>query len=183
MSEPLENFIKNNKEKFDVYDAPEGLWDKLDGQLNLHQKKEHKSGTLNLFITVFKIAALFIMVLSFGFLWGNYQKQQSLKLENINPVYAKKEIQFSSLIESKQEVLKSLSKVDPSLYQNFVLEQQKLENEYKFLNKQLASSPNKDRIVKAMIRNLQLQIDLLNQQINISNEVKQFKKQENEQAI
>ena len=69
------------------------------------------------------------------------------------------------------------------MYQNFLLEQQKLENEYKFLNKQLASSPNKDRIVKAMIRNLQLQIDLLNQQINISNEVKQFKKQENEQAI
>lgn len=183
MSEPLENFIKNNKQSFDVYNAPEGLWDKLEEQLNTHQKKQQKSGNLNLFITVFKITALFIMVLSFGFLWGNYQKQQSLKLENINPAYAKKEIQFSSLIENKQEVLKSLSKVDPSLYQNFLLEQLKLENEYKFLNKQLASSPNKDRIVKAMIRNLQLQIDLLNQQINISNEVKQFKKQENEQAI
>jgi hypothetical protein len=47
----------------------------------------------------------------------------------------------------------------------------------------LVSTPNQDRVVKAMIRNLQLQIDLLNQQINISNEVKQFKKQENEQAI
>jgi hypothetical protein len=34
-----------------------------------------------------------------------------------------------------------------------------------------------------MIRNLQLQIDLLNQQINISKEVKQFKKEENEQVI
>ena len=109
MSEPLENFIKNNKQSFDVYNAPEGLWDKLEEQLNTHQKKQQKSGNLNLFITVFKIAALFIMVLSFGFLWGNYQKQQSLKLENINPAYAKKEIQFSSLIESKQEVLKDLN--------------------------------------------------------------------------
>jgi hypothetical protein len=183
MSEQLENFIKNNKEKFDVYDAPEGVWDKLDEQLNLHQKKQQKSGTINLFITVFKIAALFIIVLSFGFLWGSYQKQQSLKLENINPAYAKKEIQFSSLIESKQEVLKDLSATEPKLYQSFITEQEKLEKAYNFLKNELASSPNKDRIVKAMIRNLQLQIDLLNQQINISNEVKQFKKQENEQVI
>lgn len=183
MSEQLENFIKNNKQNFDVYEAPEGLWNKLDGQLNLHQKKQQKRGTLNLFITVFKVAALFAIVLSFGFLWGNYQKQQSVKLENINPAYAKKEVQFSSLIESKQEVLKELSTVDPQLYQNFIAEQEKLEQEYKFLKNELASSPNKDRVVKAMIRNLQLQIDLLNQQINISKEVKQFKKEENEQVI
>ena len=183
MSEQLENFIKNNKSEFDTYDAPQGLWDKLDGQLNLHQKQQQKRGTLNLFITALKIAALFAIVLSFGFLWGNYQKQQSVKLENINPAYAKKEVQFSSLIENKQEVLKDLSAVDPQLYQNFKTEQEKLEKEYQFLKNGLSSSPNKERLVKAMIRNLQLQLDLLNQQINISNEVKQFKNQENEQAI
>jgi hypothetical protein len=183
MSKQLENFIKNNKQKFDAYDAPEGLWDKLDKQLDLHEKKKQKKGTLNLFITALKVAALFAIVLSCGFLWGNYQKEQSVMLENINPAYAKKEVQFSSLIESKQEVLKDLNEIDPKLYQNFKIEQEKLEQEYNFLKKQLANTPNKDRVVKAMIRNLQLQIDLLNQQINISNEVKQFKKQENEQAI
>jgi hypothetical protein len=183
MSEKLENFIKSNKSAFDNKEAPAGLWDKLDKQLDEHCKAQEKKIRRIKFYNFSRIAAVFIVVLAFGFLWGKYQKEEATNLENINPVFAAKEVQFSSLIADKRAELKDLKKVDPQLYQTFKNEQIKLDEEYKSLQKELLNSPNQDRIVKAMIRNLQSQIDLLNKQLNITKEVKQFKATENETAI
>lgn len=183
MSEKIENFIKKNKHSFDEHEAPEGLWEKLDVALDEHCRTQVKNNRRIKIYNFSKIAAVFIFVLAFGFLWGNYQKNEANKLSNINPAYAAKEVQFSSMIEGKRMELKDLKKIDPQLYQTFKNEQTKLEDEYKSLQKALITSPNQDRIVKAMIRNLQLQIDLLNQQLNITKEVKQFKATENETAI
>ena len=183
MSKKIENFIKSNKLAFDNDEVPSGLWDKLDKQLDEHCKAQKKLNRRNKFYNFSRIAAVFIVVLAFGFLWGEYQKEKATKLENINPIYAAKEVQFSSLIADKRAELKDLKKVDPQLYQTFKNEQIKLEKEYKSLQNNLITSPNQDRIVKAMIRNLQSQIDLLNQQLSITKEVKQFKATENETAI
>ncbi len=183
MSEKLENFIKSKKADFDKHEVPSRLWEKLDKQLDEHCKAQEKIVFRIKFYNFSRIAAVFIVVLAFGFLWGKYQKEESTKLENINPVYAAKEVQFSSLIANKRTELKDLKKIDPQLYQTFKNEQIKLEEEYKSLQKELITSPNQDRIVKAMIRNLQSQIDLLNQQLSITKEVKQFKASENETAI
>ncbi|MBK0384378.1 hypothetical protein I5M32_15530 [Pedobacter sp. SD-b] len=183
MSGKIENFIKNNKKAFDDQEPSAGLWDKIDAQLDAHCKEQNKKIKRLKVYNFSKIAAIFIVVLAFGFLWGKYQWAEAVKLENINPAYAAKEVQFSSLIDHKRAALKDLKKIDPQLYQTFKSEQLKLEKEYKSLQKELSTSPNQDRIVKAMIRNLQSQIDLLNQQLNITKEVKQFKASQNETAI
>jgi len=183
MSEKLENFIKRNKPAFEDHEVPKGLWDKLDKKLDEHCEAQEKRSRRIKFYNFSRIAAVFIVVLAFGFLWGKYQKEEAINLKNINPAYAAKEVQFSSLIADKRAELKDLKKVDPQLYQTFKEEQTKLDEEYKSLQKELLTSPNQDRIVKAMIRNLQSQIDLLNQQLNITKEVKQFKATENETTI
>ncbi|MGY0039452.1 hypothetical protein [Pedobacter sp. NJ-S-72] len=41
----------------------------------------------------------------------------------------------------------------------------------------MAGSPNQQMVVKAMVRNLEIQIQLLNQQLSIINEVSQYKKE------
>lgn len=180
MSEQLENFIKNNKSEFDAFEPSEGLWAKLDDRLEEKCKKEKQRNKTRWIYTVGKVAAVFVMVLSIGFIWGYYKKQESTNLANINPAYAAKEVQFSSLIEIKRTELKTLKKIDPTLYKTFINEQGKLDTEYNQLKKKLSTTPNQDRIVKAMIRNLQAQISLLNQQINITNEVKEIKSNQDE---
>lgn len=175
MSEKLENFIRNHKKEFDAFEPSESLWAKLDERLEEHCLKEKKKGKTRWMYTFGKVAAVFIMVLSIGFIWGYYKKQEASNLANINPEYAAKEVRFSSLIEDKRTELKSLKKIDPALYKTFINEQEKLEIEYNELKKELTNTPNQDRIVKAMIRNLQAQISLLNQQLNITNEVKEIK--------
>ncbi|MBD3748351.1 MAG: hypothetical protein IE931_02540 [Sphingobacteriales bacterium] len=183
MSEQLENFIKNHKNEFDVFEPSTDLWEKLDKRLEAHQKKSKQRSKMRVIYSFGKVAAILLIVLSFGFIWGYYKQQQATNLASINPEYAAKEVQFSSLIEVKRSELKDLKSIDPNLYKTFKSEQDKLEREYQSLKKQLVTTPNQDKIVKAMIRNLQSQISLLNQQLDITKEVKQIKSKQNGQSI
>lgn len=183
MSEQIENFIKKHKNEFDVHEPAGDLWSKLDQKLDEHCQKEKKRSKMSLVFMATKIAAVFLLVLSFGFIWGYYKNEKANNLSYINPEYAAKEVRFSSMIEDKRTELKDLKNVDPALYKTFIKEQDKLEKEYASLKKELSTTPNQDKIVKAMIRNLQSQISLLNQQINITNEVKQIKSDQNETLI
>ena len=180
MSDRLERFIKENKKQFDEFEAPALLWDKIDAGLNAQEKKVAEQAKMRTIYKVLKVAAVFVMVISAGYLLVAYQENEATKMSNINPDYAKKEIRFTSLIELKQEEIKDFAKQEPKLYKAFVNEQNKLEIEHKDLKQQLLNTPNQDRVVKAMIRNLQAQISLLNQQINVMEEVKQLKNNGNE---
>lgn len=183
MSDPLENFIKNHKNEFDVFEPSSDLWKKLDERLDAHQKKSKQRSKMSVIYSFGKVAAILFIVLSFGFIWGYYKQKQATNLERINPEYAAKEVQFSSLIEVKRSELKDLKSIDPNLYRTFTSAHNKLEQEYQSLKKQLITTPNQDKVVKAMIRNLQSQIYLLNQQLDITKEVKQIKSKQHEQSI
>jgi hypothetical protein len=42
----------------------------------------------------------------------------------------------------------------------------------------LATSPNQERVLRAMIRNLQIQTEVLNQQLDVIEQFNEFKKQQ-----
>ena len=180
MSDRLEKFIHDNKKELNGFEAPEFIWDKINAGLNEHEKKESRKVKLNIFYSFMRVAAVLLLVCTAGYIFVIYQNKEALKLSNISPEYAKKEIRFASLIEMKQEEIKSFAKLEPKLYKAFVDEQNKLEIEYNELENELPNTPNQDRVVKAMIRNLQAQISLLNQQLNIIEEVKQLNSTKNE---
>jgi hypothetical protein len=50
-----------------------------------------------------------------------------------------------------------------------------LDTTYITLKKQLSIAPNKELLIEAMIQNLQLQLQVLNQQLNIINQIKKSK--------
>ena len=56
-----------------------------------------------------------------------------------------------------------------------------MDSVYKKLNNDLANSPNQELVLRAMIRNLQIQTEVLNQQLNVIEQYNQMKKdQKNE---
>jgi len=102
-------------------------------------------------------------------------------LAAINPEYAKQQVQYTSLIETKRTELKQLAKTDPQLYSEFSGEIAKMDSTYKKLNSDLANSPNQELVLRAMIRNLQVQTEVLNQQLSVIEQYNQLKKdQKNE---
>jgi predicted transcriptional regulator len=176
MSERLENFIRNNRKQFNEFEAPEGLWDKieqdLDEQARIRPLNRLKSGLL------LKIAAMIVVVLTSGLLFFQYQKKEATDLSNINPELAKQQYHYASLIKEKRNELKEIEKQDPHLYREFSSEIKAMDENYQRLKKDLKTSPNQEETVRAMVKNLQIQIQVLNQQLQIIEQVSEFKKGE-----
>ena len=68
-----------------------------------------------------------------------------------------------------------LEKDQPDLYREFISEITTLDSSYNALKKELPQNPNREQLLEAMIENLRLQTDLLNQQLLIIKKIKQAK--------
>lgn len=122
-----------------------------------------------------KIAATVIVVFSAGLILWRYQQNQVSNISNISPKLSKQQIHYASMIEVKQSELKRIEKEEPHLYQEFSEEIGKMEENYQKLKSDLPTSPNQEETVKAMIRNLQTQIEVLNQQLTIIKQINELK--------
>jgi len=180
MSKRLEDFIKMNREEFDDLEPSADLWTRIEKHLPAQETELKKRGSKTFSLGfVLRVAASVIVIMGIGFaFYLKNEKKETIDLAAINPVYAQQQIQYTSLIETKRTELKSIAKSDPQLYKEFSSEIAKMDSTYKKLNADLATSPNQERVLHAMIRNLQIQTEVLNQQLNV---VEQFNKMKKEQ--
>ncbi|AMR30680.1 hypothetical protein A0256_04210 [Mucilaginibacter sp. PAMC 26640] len=185
MSKRLEDFMDGHKEEFDDLQPRADIWNNISNELDaweaeqLPKKREAKTFTLGF---VLRVAAMIIVVMGIGF--GIYIQSQKtagaageVNLADINPAYAKQQVHYASLIETKRVELKQVAKFDPQLYNEFNSELVKMQANYKKLSSDLATSPNQERVLRAMIRNLQVQTEVLNQQLSVIEQFNQSKKQ------
>jgi hypothetical protein len=187
MSKRFEDFMHDNNEEFNEIEPSTDLWGKIEAQLNfLDEEQEPKKREAKTFSLgfVLKVAASVIIVMGIGF--GIYiQSQKGTKgvdLAAINPEYAQQQVHYASLVETKLTELKSASKNDPQLYKEFSAEIAKMDSTYKKLNNDLVTSPNQERVLRAMIRNLQIQTEVLTQQLNVIEQFNQMKKEQNNET-
>jgi len=187
MSKRLEDFIKTNREEFDDLEPRAGLWDKIadqlpDEQQDPQKKREAKTFTLGF---VLRVAASVVVVMGISFvIFLKSIDHKTVNLAAINPEYAKQQVQYASLVESKRTELKKLAETDPQLYKEFSGEIAQMDSTYKKLNAELASSPNQELVLREMIRTLQVQLDVLNRQLNVIEQYNEVKSdQKNEKSI
>ncbi len=177
MSEKLENFIKSNRKQFDEFEAPEGIWSRIEVELDEQIEKKPSKHLEILSLSWVKIAATITLVVTTGLLLWQYQKTSVADISRINPQLAKQQYYYTSVIQEKQDELKQIKKKDPALYEEFSSEINAIEENYLKLKNNLSTSPNREKTVKAMIQNLQIQIQILNEQLLIIDRVNQIKKE------
>jgi hypothetical protein len=180
MSKRLEDFIKIKRDEFDDLEPSADLWNRIEQQLPESGGKikstEKKTFSLGF---VLRVAASVIVVMGIGFaFYLRGEKSSNINLATIDPEYAKQQVHFVSMISTKRTELKELSKSDPQLYIEFTSEIAKMDSTYKKLNNDLVTSPNRQKVLQAMIRNLQIQTDILNQQLMVIEQYNQMKKQQ-----
>jgi len=183
MKERLESFVRNNRKDFDQFEPPADLWNKIEKQLD--EKKIGIKSAIGLkkervvrVSFLLKVAATIVPLLFAGLWFYQFQFKQSTDLSNIDPQLAKQQIHYASLIEIKRSELKLIEKEEPHLFQEFSSEIKKMDASYQKLKNDLPASPNQEETVKAMIRNLQIQTELLNQQLLIIQQINQIKKEQ-----
>ncbi|MEO6150786.1 MAG: hypothetical protein ABIP28_11515 [Mucilaginibacter sp.] len=180
MSKRLEDFIKANREEFNDIEPRMELWDRIEHNLELNkaQPKKPEAKTFSLAF-VLKVAASVIVVMGVCFtLYLGNQSKAGVSLADINPAYAKQQVHYASLVQNKRNELKELAKSDPQLYKEFSSELHKMDSVYRRLNSDLATSPNQESVLRAMIRNLQIQTEVLNQQLSVIEQFNQSKKEQ-----
>jgi len=186
----LERFIRDNRESFDHLEPSDDLWNKIGTAIGQPQKTTR---VFSMSRAGWAVAATLFLAFAGILSYQLYQSsvkpeaiilgqqktvvpQQGDSLVNqIDPQYGKLVAQFTTVIETKQEELKKLEKDDPELYKKFAGDILKLDSAYHSLRNTLNANPNTEQLLQAMISNLQLQIELLNQQLTIIQQVKKPK--------
>lgn len=197
MRSPLEQFIRDNREQFDGDEPRPQVWSALEKQL---APPEKKGKVLAMKFLRWGVAAAVLVLAGIGVFYLLINKppatsgpvvqnkgandtpvvMEDKMLEEIDPTVAKEVYHFTQLIELKQTELKQLGKDNPELYKQFITDINKLDSSYLSLKSELPANPNHEQLLEAMIQNLRLQTDLLNQQLSIIKQIKQSKSKTNE---
>ncbi len=186
MSKRLEDFIHDNRDGFDELEPRAALWDNIESRLTFTEeapkKREAKTFSLGF---VLRVAAMIIMVMGVGFVFylRNEKRPGGVDLSAINPEYARQQVHYASLVKAKRTELNLIAKSDPQLYKEFSGEIAKMDSTYKKLTTELKTSPNQERVLRAMIRNLQIQTEVLNQQLQVIEQYNQVKNQDENKNI
>ena len=127
-------------------------------------------------------ASVAVLLLAGSFLYMNYQYGVTHQPEVVaaSPTYAREVVQYTRLIDEKRSELKQMTEGNPALYQEFATDLDRLENSYQSLKADLPQNPNQETLIQAMIQNLQLQINLLNEQLRV---IQRIKQQTNENPV
>ena len=179
MSKRLEEFIKTNREDFNDLEPSADLWSRIEMHLPAQEIEIKKLGTKTFSLGfVLRVAATVIVVMGISFyFYMRNEKKGAIDLAAINPEYAQQQVQYTSQIVSKRNELKSLAKSDPQMYKEFSDEIAQMDSTYKELSSDLITSPNQERVLHAMIKNLQIQTQVLNQQLKVIEQMNNMKKE------
>ncbi len=185
----LERFVRDNREAFDDEEPAHDLWLKIEAGLDkqvpdrsnpfreVHKNRWQSGGQqIGWPMLNWRVAASIAMLLLAGcFFYVNHRygvAQQPL-LVAASPGYAREVVQYTRLIDDKRAELKQMTENNPDLYQEFSADLNRLEKSYRSLKADFPKNPNQEVLIQAMIQNLQLQINLLNEQFRVIQRIKQ----------
>jgi hypothetical protein len=190
----MERFIRDNRESFDVHQPGANVWEQIEKEIG-KPKPEIRIIRIAAFRWSAAAAVLILVSLATWLFTRDAQDKdgtpvmasvdsagapstpdtQDPVVAEIDPQYAQMVAQFNGMIEAKQKEIRSIEKDNPELFRQFSGDIRKLDSTYQVLRNTLTANPNKEQLLQAMIGNLQMQINLLNQQLQIIQQVKKPK--------
>jgi len=169
MSE-LEDFIKNNKEKFHAEEPTDGHLDRFLRKLEKEEESKRSSG-----FTFWRIAAavIILVTVSVSVLLPRFNSPKdvqyaSMSLSDVSDDLAEVEMYYQSKLEREYAELNKLSESDP-VVKSYLDELENLNESYKDLEEQLYSSGSHEKVVIAMIENFRLRLELIEKLEEIKN--------------
>lgn len=173
MKDNLENFIREHREEFDDLIPRETIWTKINQ--NLTPKSEWRNW-------IWKIAAMIFLGVAIGLLIErNQRKEQPPVIAEISQ--EQNELQhvedyYVQLIHVKRQEITTLIEQQSFIDMTLLQDLSKLDLMYTDLKKDLEQNQNNEKLINAMIRNLQLRVEILNQQLNILEKLNKYQSDE-----
>ncbi|MBT1706546.1 hypothetical protein [Chryseosolibacter indicus] len=157
MNDELERFVKENRDAFDDKEPSEKIWNEVSRSI-----KTGKKTTLWNSVVIWRAAAMLFMALSVYLLipkTNNITKQREATLNE----FADVEQFYIAQISEKTALIQELHKTEG--LNGFTHDFKQLEAMYMVLKEEMKRSPNQ-KVKDALVLNLLVRIDLLNQQLH-----------------
>jgi hypothetical protein len=189
MEDKLKKYVQDHRDDFDSFEPRPDLWQDICRELD-----EKKSGRIIPFYqrSLWRYAASVILLMGIGY--GLVQYGKSMRtgepvaamegpLRSIAPEMAEVETYYLSVIQEKQKERRAYDLKKLGVDQDFSGELGRLDSSYVQLKKELATNPNKQPVIDAMVQNLQIRIRILNQQLEVLNRIKQIKTENQDENV
>ena len=189
MNDHLEEFIRKNREEFDDKKPADRVWENI--RSNLKEESSGQGGggkNFNTFSWIWKAAAVFFFLTSSWFLAEkvlNGGNESGLEVA-VSPEYQDflaADKYYTSLISQKKAEIEDFQLANGNLEDEFLQDVNKLDSMYMELKKELESFQYNEKLMDAVIRNLQLRVEILNQQITLLQKIQSIKEQEGTVSI
>lgn len=165
MDDRLEKFIKDHRSDLDTKEPVADLWNRIEDELPTKSKVRAISNP----IMYWRAAAVILFFISSWLVVDKLIETDPVtgvqQTAQLNPQLTEAESYYFSLIDQKREEITTLSE-QYQLGEDFLREIDLLDSMYVVLREDLDNG-NEENLVDAMILNLQLRIEILNQQLSI----------------
>lgn len=174
MKDALKEFIDKNREAFDHKSPGENTWRSISAKL-----PQMKSVSLWNSVMIWRVAALLFMGVSVFLLLNRGVTNRENQSEKISEQHLQGEFKdvesfYSSEIAKKVALINNFG--DPFESGRFTQDFEKLDAMYQVLREEMKTSPS-EKVRDALILNILVRIDLLNQQIKRLEDEKKGKKE------
>jgi len=169
MKDRLEEFIRNNRDSFDDKEPGEKVWKGINASLGLRQTSVWNS------VAIWRAAAVIFMVLC-GYLLIPKAAESSIAKDNSSKEFDDVEAYYFRQISEKVEMIDEFQKSEG--LNGFTHDFQQLEAMYMVLKEEMKATPSQ-KVKDALVLNLLVRIDLLNQQLHKLE--KEYKKGNNQE--
>lgn len=179
MKDNLENFIRENRQSFDDLEPRAETWSKIQNELN--QSPEKKDHTW-----LWKVAAAVFLCLSVGLAVERTMKMdielvaEASHAAGKSPSAELTEVEgyYIQLITQKREEIKSVIDTKGFVDNALLEDMDQLDQMYLKLKDDLTRNENDERLINAMIRNLQLRVEILNKQLKVLERISKHEEDE-----
>lgn len=162
----LEKYIRQNRHRLDRELPPENV------KRNLFNE-EPKSKWLRRFQLAAAVALIGVSVL--GILYIQSHQNGKNNMAQLPAEIEEAEVYYASLISLKSSEIKEIAKEFPEVSADFNAELDTLDNLYGQLRMDFRKNSQEGLVADEMIRNLQLRVEVLNKQLDLLNQLKNYK--------
>ncbi|MEO9964928.1 MAG: hypothetical protein ABJF11_04015 [Reichenbachiella sp.] len=176
MKDKLDNFISEHRQSFDDLEPRAETWIKIRNDLDQQKPKGNTTW-------IWKAAAAVFLCLSVGLAIErtmNLGPAQIASVETGSPSTELREVEsyYTQLISVKRDEIESVIEDKGLVDMELLRDIEQLDSMYLNLKDDLEKNQNDERLINAMIQNLQLRVEILNKQLKILERISKYEEDE-----
>lgn len=176
MKDKLETFIQSHRTEFDELEPRPATWHKIQQELAPAQAKRD-------YTWLWKVAAVVFLCLSVGLAIERTMQPDAMPVAQQmtkSPSVELREVEgyYTQLISQKRAEIKNVIAQKGLADVDLLEDMEQLDQMYIKLKKDLKRNQNDERVINAMIQNLQLRVEILTKQLRILERISKHEEDE-----